>query len=137
MVLAQRHRQGSSRRAQATGLILMALGLGALVAAFPLHSLPVLLAGAIATGAGHGLAYLDAQDELNGIAPADRRGEVTAAFICCIYAVVGGGVVSAGVLDLWVSLSVAVGAVAVVLAAGALCTAVWQLRPKRVLHSRG
>jgi hypothetical protein len=127
-VLAQRAGARSPRTGQAAGLVLLAIGLAALVAAFPLHSLPVLLAGAITTGAGHGLAFLDAQDELNGIAPGERRGEVTAAFICCIYAVVGGGVVSAGVLDLWFSLSVAVGCVAVVLAAGALAAAVWQLR---------
>jgi predicted MFS family arabinose efflux permease len=137
MVLAQRRRQGSSRSAQALGLVLIAVGLGALVAAFPLHSLALLLVGAISTGAGHGVAFLDAQDELNGLAPPQRRGEVTAAFICCIYAVVGGGVVSTGVLDLWLSLAVSVGAVAAVLAVGALCAAAWQLRLKPFPGSQG
>ena len=39
---------------------------------------------AVAIGIGHGLSFLGAQDELNGIAPAERRGEVTSAFVCCI-----------------------------------------------------
>jgi hypothetical protein len=84
--------------------------------------------GALLSGGGHGLAFLHAQDELNDIAPTERRGEVTAAFICVIYLVVGGSVIATGLLDLEVSLSVAVGIVAVALAAGALATAAWQTR---------
>src|SRR5262245_66162296 len=34
------------------------------------------------------------------IAPQERRDEVTAAFIACSYALVGGGVIATGVLDL-------------------------------------
>jgi hypothetical protein len=52
---------------------------------------------------------------------------VTAAFICCIYLVVAGAVIASGLLDLRLSLSVAVGAVALVLAA-AVATAGWQAR---------
>ena len=127
--LAAAHRvRGSLPRSQAAGLIVLALGLVALVIAAPLHSLPLLLAGAVAAGAGHGLGFLHAQDELNAIAPADRRGEVTAAFICCVYLVVGGAVITAGLLSLGVSLSVAVAAVALVLAASALLAAAWQAR---------
>ena len=76
------------QRAQAAGLALLAAGLVALVVAWPTHSLAVLLAGSLAIGAGHGGAFLSAQDELNRIAPRRRRGEVTSAFISCIYLVV-------------------------------------------------
>ena len=86
----------------------------------------MLIAGAAAAGAGHGFGFLNAQDELNAIAPSERRGEVTAAFICCIYLVVAGAVIASGLLDLRLSLSMAVGAVAVALAAAAVATAGWQ-----------
>jgi MFS family permease len=122
------HLRAPRRRVQALGLVVLALGLGALVAAAPSGSLAVLILGALLSGGGHGLAFLHAQDELNDIAPAERRGEVTAAFICCIYLVVGGSVIATGLLDLEVSLSVAVEIVAVALAAGALATAAWQAR---------
>ena len=87
----------------------------------------MLLAGAVATGGGHGLGFLSAQDELNAIAPAERRGEVTSAFISCIYLVVACSVIASGLLDQWLSLPVAVGAVALVLAAVATAAAVWQV----------
>jgi MFS family permease len=124
-VLSRRTAMGP-RRAQALGLALLAVGLGLLVAAAPAHSLAELLLGALVTGGGHGLAILPAQDEVNRMVPGHRRAEVTAAFICCIYLLVGGGVVAAGLLDLWLSLAASVAAVAVVLGTGALATAVWQ-----------
>ncbi len=100
----------------------------ACVVAAPLGSLVLLLGGAVLTGAGHGVGFLYAQDELNRIAPPARRGEVTAAFITCIYVGVAGSVIAVGLLDLRVSLAVAVGAVASTLAATALVTAGWHRR---------
>jgi predicted MFS family arabinose efflux permease len=135
--LAAAHRvRASVHRSQAAGLTILALGLTALVIAAPLHSLPLLLAGAVAAGAGHGTGFLHAQDELNAIAPTDRRGEVTAAFICCIYLVVGGAVIAAGLLSLGLSLPVAVTVVALALAAGALLAAAWQVKHLQVVDSR-
>jgi hypothetical protein len=80
-------------------------------------------ASGITPPAGHGYAFLDAQQELNAIAPQERRDEVAAAFVACFYALVVGGVIATGMLDLRVSLELAVGAVAVVLAATALLAA--------------
>jgi predicted MFS family arabinose efflux permease len=127
-LLASQRLRVSPRRSQAAGLTVLAAGLAVLVVAAPLHSLPLLLAGSAATGAGHGLGFLHAQDELNTIAPAQRRGEVTAAFICCIYLAVGGAVIAAGLLSLGLPLPAAVAAVALVLAAAALAAAAWQAR---------
>jgi MFS family permease len=115
---------GVSVRAQPAGLALLTCGLVALVVAFPLHSLPVVLAAALLAGAGHGLAFLGAQTDVNHLAPADRRGEVTAAFMSCIYggvavSVIGVGVISTSAQSLYTAVSVfaaAIGATAVVTA---------------------
>ena len=128
-MVAQRRRP-SPQLSQATGLGLLAAGLLALVVASPLGSLALLVAGALAAGAGHGLGFLNAQEELNDLAPAERRGEVTAAFIACIYFLVATSVIATGLLDLRFSLSVSVGAVSLVLVAFALTGAGWQLRAR-------
>jgi hypothetical protein len=88
----------------------------------------------VAVGAGHGLGFLNAQDELNAMAPADRRGEVTAAFICVIYVLVGGAVITTGLLSVRFSLPVAIAAVALALTMTAVVTMVWQARWPRVGH---
>lgn len=62
----------------------------------------------------------------------EHRGEVTAAFISCIYALVGGAVLTSGLLDVRVSLTIAVSLVAVVLAATPLLGAGWQVRARPV-----
>jgi MFS family permease len=126
-VVSQRRRT-DRRRTQAVGLALLAIGLVALTGAAPLHSLTVLVGAAVAAGAGQGLGFVAAQDELNELAPDERRGEVTAAFITCIYLVVASAVIATGILDREAALTVAVGAVAVVLAALALVAATWQAR---------
>jgi len=124
---------GERRRDQAVGLVLLAVGLGALVVGAPFHSLAALLAGALAAGAGHGLAFLNAQQELNDLAPRERRGEVTAAFISCIYFLVATSVITTGALDRAFSLTVSVAAVAIGLIVLAIAGIVWQL-PR--LHRR-
>jgi MFS family permease len=130
-LIAGQRARSTLRRSQAAGLAALALGLAAMAAVDPLHSLPLLLASAVAVGAGHGLGFLHAQDELNAIAPAERRGEVTAAFICAIYLAVGGTVVVAGLASVWLSLPVAVGGAALALGAAAAAAAAWQARGRR------
>lgn len=124
-ILSERRRP-SVQLSQAVGLSLLGPGLLGLVLAAPLHSLPLLLIGAVTVGAGHGVAFLNAQEELNDIAPAERRGEVTAAFISCIYFLVATAVIATGLLDLRLSLTVSVQAVSVFLIANALFVAAWQ-----------
>lgn len=126
--VAARGLVGSGRRPQALGLVVLAGGLVLLVVASPLHSLPLLVLGSLAAGAGHGLAFINAQQELNELAPPERRGEVTAAFVACIYFLVASSVISVGLLDEAVSLATALALVAAVLVAAALATAAWQLR---------
>lgn len=114
------------RAGQAAGLLTLAAGLVALTVAAPRHSLLLLVLAALTAGTGHGIAFVNAQHELNGIAPDDRRAEVTAAFICCIYAVVGAATVGSGLLARELSFTLAVGVVTSALAAAALATAGWQ-----------
>ena len=124
-VISQRSRP-SRRLSQAGGLGILATGLVALVLAAPLHTLALIIAASLLAGIGHGLAFLNAQEELNDIAPPEHRGEVTAAFIACIYFLVASAVIATGLLDLRLSLSFSVGAVALVLVAAALAGAAWQ-----------
>jgi MFS family permease len=111
-----------------------------LVLASPLHSLATLLAGSIVAGAGHGITFLNAQQELNEIAPEERRGEVTAAFIACIYFLVAASVIGTGLLDLRFSLSVSVIAVSVALFGCAVVASAWardwRIGPRLPLVSR-
>jgi MFS family permease len=114
-------------RAQAAGLGLAALGLAALVGAFPAHSLALLLLAAGLAGAGHGVAFLAAQSELNAAAPPGRRGEVNAAFYTLTYLGVAACVISVGLLTLSIALSSAVDAFAGVVGAVLVLTAAWHL----------
>ncbi|HEY1370458.1 MAG TPA: MFS transporter [Gaiellaceae bacterium] len=117
-------------RGQPIGLAFLGASVVALVLAAPTASLALLLTGAALAGIGHGLGFVDAQDELNRIAPDERRGEVTAAFITCIYTAVASSTIAVGLLDQVVSLSVAVAIVAIALGAAGLAAAVWHLRSR-------
>jgi hypothetical protein len=91
-------RRDGAAGAQPLGLALVVAGLVALVLAFPLHSLAALFASALLSGAGHGLAFLGAQADINELAPIERRGEVTAAFISCIYCGVATSAIGIGLI---------------------------------------
>jgi MFS family permease len=137
-VFSQRRGRGRAEkhRGQALGLSLLTAGLVLLVVSAALHSLATVLLAALVIGVGHGLAFLDAQDELNSMAPDDRRAEVTAAFVCVIYVLVGGAVVGVGLLDEAVPLTTAVGGIGLVLAVAAACVAVWQVRVRTAASAR-
>ena len=115
------------QRAQPIGLALLVGGIAALLLAFPARSLVLVLTGAALAGAGLGLAYFGSQSEINRIAPPERRGEVTAAFITCLYAAVATTSISVGLLSDAASLAAAVRAAGIVVAAAAVATAAWHL----------
>lgn len=118
---------GRPHRWQGLGLTLLAAGLVLLVVSSLTHSLPTVLAGAVATGVGHGLAFIRAQHELNTFVPPQRRAEVSAAFACCIYVVVGSAVITVGLIDESGGLTRGVGIVGGLLTAASLATAGWQV----------
>jgi MFS family permease len=126
IVVTSRH--GQPAREEAVGMALLCAGLIVLIVAAPLRSLPLMIVGAIGAGFGHGSAFLNAQQELNEVAPDERRGEVTAAFIACVYALLATAVVGTGLLDEYVSLTVAVAVVAAGLATIAAAVAFWHAR---------
>jgi MFS family permease len=121
-----RRRGGRRARWQALGLGLLAAGLVLLIVSSVTESLVTVLLGAVVTGIGHGVGFLHAQDELNALAPTERRAEVSAAFVCCIYVLVGGSVIGVGLLEELGSLSTAVGIVGGLLTVAAVLTAAWQ-----------
>ena len=123
--------EGSHRRDQALGCVLLASGLGGVVAAGPSGSVALLVAGSIVAGVGHGIAFLTAQQELNELAPGERRGEVTAAFIACIYFLVATFVIASGLLGSVFSLDASVETVGSALIALALAAAVWHVATPR------
>ena len=115
------------RRAQPLGLALLIAGLAGLVSAFPLHDLSPVLAAAILAGSGLGLGYFGSQSEVNRLAPPERRGEVTAAFITCAYTSVSLTAISTGLLSDAFSLETAVAITGAAVALTAIATAVWHL----------
>ncbi len=114
-------RSAAPERAQVAGLAVLVFGIAALLGALPAHSLALVLAAALLAGTGLGLGYFGAQATINALAPPDRRGEVTAAFVTCIYLAVSASAITTGLLGDATSLTTAVavvgGADAVVAAA--------------------
>jgi MFS family permease len=121
---------------QLAGLLCIVGGLACLVGAFPPRSIPLLLLAAILAGAGLGLAFVGAQTQINRIAPKERRGEVTAAFITCVYLGVSVTAIGVGLLTEVLSLFAAVSVVSAVVAAAALATAGWHWASRRPAPSR-
>ncbi|MDN5919282.1 MAG: MFS transporter [Pseudonocardia sp.] len=118
-------------QAQAGGLILLALGLLGLVLSAPAHSLTLLVTGSVIAGAGHGLAFLAAQDDLTRIAPPEQRAEISAAFYVCIYLGVSVPVIGIGVLSVLTTLYIGVTTFAVITGMAALTVAAWHLASAR------
>jgi len=121
----------SPRTAQPAGLVLLVAGLAALVLAFPTQSLALVLTAALLAGLGLGLGYFGSQAEINQLAPPERRGEVTAAFLTCLYSGVSVTVITVGIVSDQLSLRTAVTGASIVIAAVALATTAWHLVPER------
>jgi MFS family permease len=115
------------RSAQALGLGLLTAGLAALVAASVTDNTVVLIAASVLAGTGHGLGFLGAQDDLNRLAPPDRRGEINAALYTCIYLGIALPVIGVGVLADLTTLTTAVVVFALVTGTAAVSVAVWHL----------
>ena len=115
------------RRAQVLGLALLIAGIGALIAAFPLHTLALVLAAALLAGSGLGLGYFGSQTQVNQLAPEEHRGEVTAAFITFVYVSVSVTVIATGLMSDALSLSTAVAISGTCVAVLAAATAAWHL----------
>ncbi|GAA1578133.1 MFS transporter [Kribbella hippodromi] len=118
----------SPQRAQPAGLLALVAGLAALIGAFPAKSLVLVVLAAVLAGSGLGLTYFGAQSEINQLAPGEQRGEVTAAFLTCVYLGVAATAISAGLLSDLYSLPTAIAAVGVAAGVTALGAFGWQLK---------
>jgi MFS family permease len=124
-------RGGAPERDQSLGLALVVVSLAALVAAFPTHSLALVLGAAVVGGIGHGMAFLGAQTDVNAIAPPDRRGEVTAAFFVCVYLGVAVSAIGVGLVATLASLYTAVVLFACVTGAACVAAIGWHVAVAR------
>ncbi len=73
------------RRSMIAGLATLAVGLVMLLVAIDIGSAPLFFLATVVLGAGHGLAYLGAQELTDRIAPSDARAKVFAAFQLGLY----------------------------------------------------
>jgi sugar phosphate permease len=115
------------RIAQALGLGVLTAGLATLVLASATDSAIALVAASVLAGTGHGLGFLGAQDDLNRLAPPERRGEINAALYTCVYLGVALPVIGVGVLSDFTTLTTAVVAFAFVTGTAAIAVALWHL----------
>jgi len=104
----------------ATGLGALIPGLGGVVLAAPLHCAPLLFAATLVVGLGQGLAYVGSLTLLNGIAPQQQRGDITAAFYVVTYVGVALPVIGVGFGAQVIGLFAAVAAFAALVGASAL-----------------
>jgi len=121
-------RRLAPRIGMALGLGALVPGLGGVVLAVPLHSAPLLFAATLVVGLGQGLAYMGSLTLLNGIAPEQRRGDVTAAFYVVTYVGVACPVIGVGFGAQVVGLFAAVAVFALLLGVSALGLAVATVR---------
>jgi len=116
------------RVGMAAGLGALIPGLGGVVLAAPLHSALLLFAATLVVGLGQGLAFMGSLTLLNGIAPQQRRGDVTAAFYVVTYVGVALPVIGVGFGAQVVGLFAAVAVFAALVGASALVLAVATVR---------
>jgi MFS family permease len=124
-------RRLSSRAAMLCGLALLLPGVALMPLAELRHSLALLLCGAALTGPAAVLSYRGSLQVVNEMAPAERRGEMTASYILFCYAGNSLPIVGVGVLSTITKASTADVTFAIIiaaLAAAALVTGALRLR---------
>jgi MFS family permease len=110
------------RRALHLGLLLLVAGLGGLIVAGALFSVPLLLATIAITGVGQGLGFMGALRCVNDIAPPDVHAGVISAFYVVTYLGGGGPVILVGLAATKIGLVPAVQAAAALCGLGCLMT---------------
>ncbi|HEX5349040.1 MAG TPA: MFS transporter [Pseudonocardiaceae bacterium] len=75
----------SEQRALIVGCVGLIAGMVAVGASLPLHSLAVLVVGAIIAGLGQGLSFRAGLGAVTGAAPPDQRGEITSSYFVMLY----------------------------------------------------
>ena len=108
-----------SARAIALGTVALIAGLAAIVAAMPLHSLWLLLAGSVLDGVGLGLGFMGGLGLVGLVAPPESRAEVLSACYVVNYLGLGLPVVGVGLASGSVGLFAAVTGFAAVV--GCVC----------------
>lgn len=100
-------RRMQSRTAMLAGLVTLVPGLALLVLADRMKSLPVLLAATAVGAAGVALGYRGSLEQINAIAPDDRRAEMVSTYFLACYAGVSVPVIGVGALAQLANISLA------------------------------
>ncbi len=128
-------RDRSASYLQVLGLGSAVLGLGALVAAWPLSSLPLMIIGSIVCGAGAGIGQLGSISDLNEISPAEERGAVNSLYFALVYLFFAVPAVTLGFTAVYTGLYAAVRIFASAIAALAIGCLAWMVLRHRLHRS--
>lgn len=85
-------------RALQTGCVALIVGMVVLAVSLPLHSLALLIVGAVIAGFGHGTSFRAGLGSVAAASPDDRRGEVTSTLFVLLYIGISIPVVGVGAL---------------------------------------
>ncbi len=107
---------GQLLRAMALGLIILLIGLAIFVFSIAKESIGLFLGGVLLVGVGQGISYFASLAALNAVTPADRRGEIFAAYYLTGYLAVALAVPAVGFSSLPIGLPAACGILTVVTA---------------------
>lgn len=86
------------RRALPWGCVVLVAGMALIAVALIAASLPLLVAGALAAGAGQGLSFRAGVTEVSGHSPPERRAEITSALFVVLYVAISIPVVGVGIM---------------------------------------
>lgn len=129
-------RRLSTLTAQTTGLALLVVGLGGIIAAAQTGSLALVLTATVLAGLGQGLAFGGSLAEITAVAPADRRGDIVSSYYVIVYVGVALPVIGVGFIALATGLLPAIqifaAAVAAACLAGILAQRLDARRPDRL-----
>jgi MFS family permease len=118
------------RGQQIGGLLVLVVGLALVVLAHPLSSPVLVFCGALACGAGLGMAFLGGISTVNEIALPEQRGNISSLFFAITYLCQGIPSLGVGALATRIGLYPAVRDFAIVIGVIALANVAWSLRAR-------
>jgi MFS family permease len=121
-------RNQSAFRLQVLGLGGSIAGMAALILAWPLSSLPLMLIGSVICGACTGMTYLGSISEVNDLAEPGERGSMNSLYFVIIYLFFAVPTVALGLAAVYFGLYPAVRAFSVIIAIFAIAEIFWLAR---------
>lgn len=130
-------RRKSALSLEIGGLLSGVAGLALLVIAYPIGSLPLLLAAAVLTGIGSGAPFLGALHIINRLAPAQKRGSLVSCYFAVAYLCTGLPVLGIGIVAGRIGLFGAVRGFALIVSTIAVMDVAWLIAGAGRNRARG